>query len=157
MYILALISCILLTADLAVSTVVRNEVPDCVSRCWYVIKYWHYVFLTGAAFILLPALMEVTNQDWQFLAFFTCAGVLFVGAAPSYFEKSQKTVHEVSAIFSAASSIMWLLTSCVECLPFLGIALFGLLDPKRKLLYAELACFYSVYMGVLFIWFRQMM
>lgn len=68
---------------------------------------------------LLPAWLDLGEamSTWstylQPLAFFTCAAICFVGAAPAFrSNKLEGTVHTVAAITAAVASLAWCLIVC---------------------------------------------
>jgi hypothetical protein len=125
--ILILISLFLFTAYNAVA-LKRFGVPKSLSDTFYlwnsVKKNLGYIFtgmMGGMAFTLLPAWIEVGNQvsSWSpflnFLAFFTCGAIVFVGAAPAFrSNKMEGTVHEVSAKIAAACALIWCFVVCYQ-------------------------------------------
>ena len=64
--------------------------------------------------LLFGAMMMVCLLDSglgvQCLAFFACAGLMFVGAAPRFLEECDRRVHKTAAIVSAVASVGWCLT-----------------------------------------------
>jgi hypothetical protein len=71
------------------------------------------------AFTLLPAWLELGEviSSWSTylnpLAFFACAAIAFVGAAPAFrSNKLEGTVHEVAAKVAAACAVSWCLVVC---------------------------------------------
>jgi hypothetical protein len=57
----------------------------------------------GASF--LPLMLEAGGLEC--MAFLTCVGIIFVGAAPTYLDESQRTIHKCGAITSAIASVAW--------------------------------------------------
>lgn len=101
-------------------------IPKSLSETFYLwdrkIKKLGYCF-TGMMFTmamsLLPAWLDLGEviSAWsthlQPLAFFTCAAIAFVGAAPAFrANKLEGTVHKVAAIVAAACSMIWCLVVC---------------------------------------------
>ena len=101
-------------------------IPKSLSETFYLwdrkIKKLGYCF-TGMMFTmaasLLPAWLDLGEvmSTWstylQPLAFFTCAAICFVGAAPAFrSNKLEGTVHTVAAITAAVASLAWCLIVC---------------------------------------------
>jgi hypothetical protein len=65
--------------------------------------------LTLIVSLIMPTWFEASeDQSFQFLVFFSCAALLFVGAAPNFKKLGiEKKVHTISAIVAAVSSILW--------------------------------------------------
>lgn len=99
---------------MAMLCVVINKygVPDMVSTIYYLLGKRGWVF--QLVMMLFGAMMMVCLLDSglgvQCLAFFACAGLMFVGAAPRFLEESERRVHKTAAIVSAAASVGWSLT-----------------------------------------------
>ena len=90
----------------------KYGVPDMVSTIYYLLGKRGWVF--QLVMMLFGAMMMVCLLDSglgvQCLAFFACAGLMFVGAAPRFLEESDRRVHKTAAIVSAAASVGWSLT-----------------------------------------------
>ena len=99
---------------MAMLCVVINKygVPDMVSTIYYLLGNRGWVF--QLVMMLFGAMMMVCLLDSglgvQCLAFFACAGLMFVGAAPRFLEESDRRVHKTAAIVSAVASVGWCLT-----------------------------------------------
>ena len=99
---------------LAMLCVVINKygVPDMVSTIYYLLGKRGWVF--QLVMMLFGAMMMVCLLDSglgvQCLAFFACAGLMFVGAVPRFLDESERKVHKTAAIISAVASIGWCLT-----------------------------------------------
>ena len=96
---------------------------------------------------MLPAMLEVTPEIWQFSAFFCCSGVVFVGAAAAFREEVTRQVHFAGAIPSAAGAFLW--TACVLA-PMAGVGFLTccglLLWLSRHVVYwLEVTCFAMVF------------
>ena len=90
----------------------KYGVPEMVSSIYYLLGKSGWVF--QLVMMLFGAMMMVCLLDSglgvQCLAFFACAGLMFVGAAPRFLEESDRRVHKTAAIVSAAASVGWCLT-----------------------------------------------
>lgn len=99
---------------MAMLCVVINKygVPDMVSTIYYLLGKRGWVF--QLMMIAFGAMMMICLLDsglgMPCLAFFACAGLMFVGAAPRFLEESDRRVHKTAAIVSAAASVGWCLT-----------------------------------------------
>ena len=87
-------------------------VPEMVSSIYYMMDKHGWVF--QVYIIMFAALMMVCLLDSglgvQCLAFLSCAGLMFVGAAPRFLDESERKVHKTAAIVSAVASVGWCLT-----------------------------------------------
>ena len=143
------LSIIFLLLDVLSASVEKKSLVTCVSECWYHIKWTHYALLALAALMMLPPMLECTPDNWQFLAFFACASLVFVATAPSYLEKFEGRVHSISAILCAACAIAW--AAVVVPVALIGCALLivAAFDKTHRLLWLELSAFATAYTGVI--------
>jgi hypothetical protein len=90
----------------------KYGVPEMVSSIYYMMDKHGWVF--QVYIIMFAALMMVCLLDSglgvQCLAFLSCAGLMFVGAAPRFLDESERKVHKTAAIVSAVASVGWCLT-----------------------------------------------
>ena len=96
-----------------------NGIPSSISNTYYLFEEKHKgmgwlftLFCWSVAFTLLPSLLEVTDESYQFCVFLTCAGMGFVGAAPQFKMDMTGTVHYVSAAFCMIFSQLWAILTC---------------------------------------------
>ncbi|WP_195375498.1 MULTISPECIES: glycosyl transferase [Parabacteroides] len=81
--------------------------------------------------LLLPALLELTPESYQFTAFLACAGLIFVGAAPQFKLPLTGSVHYGSAAVCVIFSQIWVGLTCWWVLlpvwiSFIGYILYGM-------------------------------
>ncbi|WP_348724582.1 glycosyl transferase [Parabacteroides goldsteinii] len=57
--------------------------------------------------LLLPALLDITPESFQFTAFLSCAGLIFVGTAPQFKLQLTGIVHYSSAGVCVMFSQLW--------------------------------------------------
>ena len=88
-------------------------IPDSYSNTWYLLKakkkglqwIWYGFMITFVA-LLLPAVIELTPDEWRFLAFLAVAPLGFVGTAAAFKDDPMTgKVHLIAAIISAAAII----------------------------------------------------
>lgn len=86
---------------------VAKRVPTMLSEVYYLAdKDWSFPALMvtlGTSF--LPLMLSKGGLGC--MAFLTCVGIIFVGAAPAYLNESQRTIHKCGAITSAIASVAW--------------------------------------------------
>lgn len=89
-------------------------VPASISDTYYKLERRHkglgwlftaMCWLVGG--LLLPALLDLTPESYQFTAFLACAGLLFVGAAPQFKLSLTGAVHYGSAVVCVVFSQIW--------------------------------------------------
>lgn len=111
MVVLSIYAAVLLIA-LLFMVISKHGVPDMVSSIYYMMDKHGWVF--QVYIIMFAALMMVCLLDSglgvQCLAFLSCAGLMFVGAAPRFLEESDRKVHKTAAIVSAVASVGWCIT-----------------------------------------------
>lgn len=111
MFGLSFLAALLFMAMLCV-VIDKYGVQDMVSSIYYLLGKRGWVF--QLAMMLFGILMMVCLLDSglgeQCLAFFACAGLIFVGAAPRFLEESDRRVHKTAAITSVMASVAWCLT-----------------------------------------------
>ena len=127
-----------------------HGIQPSISDNYYVSRHrWMFTMVMWmVAFGMLPAMLEVTPEMWQFSAFFCCGGVIFVGAAAAFREEVTRQVHFAGAITSAAGAFLW--TACVLP-PMAGVGFLTccglLLWLSRHVVYwLEVTCFAMVFM-----------
>lgn len=90
----------------------KYGVPEMVSSIYYLLGKSGWMF--QVYIIMFAALMMVCLLDSglgvQCLAFLSCAGLMFVGAAPRFLDKNERKIHKTAAITSAMASVTWCLT-----------------------------------------------
>ena len=143
------LSIIFLLLDVLLASVEKKSLVTCVSECWYHIKWTHYALLALAALMMLPPMLNCTPYNWQFLAFFACASLVFVATAPSYLEKFEGRVHSISAILCAACAIAWAAVVVPVALVGCVLLIIASFDKKHRLLWLELSAFATAYIGVI--------
>ena len=142
------LSIIFLLLDVLFASIKKKSLVTCVSECWYHIKWAHYALLSLAALMMLP-MLDYTPGNWQFLAFFACAALMFVATAPSYLEKFEGRVHSISAILCAACAIAWAVAVVPVALIGCVLLIVAAFDKTHRLLWLELSAFATAYIGVI--------
>ena len=90
----------------------KYGVPEMVSSIYYLLGKSGWVFqvvMMSVGMLMLMCLLDC-GKGVQCLAFLSCAGLMFVGAAPRFLEQDERAVHKSAAIVSAAASVGWCLT-----------------------------------------------
>ena len=84
-----------------------KRVPTMLSEVYYLADrdclFPALMVTLGASF--LPLMLS--KGGLECMAFLTCVGIIFVGAAPAYLDESQRTIHKCAAITSAIASVAW--------------------------------------------------
>ena len=167
MYVLSIVS-FLLWAGFLLLAAMRFGVPAMVSDVYYQLQNfagsevigdkekrnygWVFTLVMFASAILMLVSLLDSGKGIQFLAFFGCAGLMFVGAAPNYIDRNTLPIHKCGAIVAAIGCVGW--CSSVNLAPTLLLAIAVLIiyfppaaKPKAVGCYwAEVAAFLDVYL-----------
>ena len=167
MYVLSIISFLLLAGFLLLAAM-RFGVPAMVSDVYYQLQNfagsevigdkekrnygWVFTLVMFASAILMLVSLLDSGKGIQFLAFFGCAGLMFVGAAPNYIDRNTLPIHKCGAIVAAIGCVGW--CSSVNLAPTLLLAIAVLIiyfPPVKKpnsvgYYWAEIAAFLDVYL-----------
>ena len=100
--------------------------------------------LVALALSFLPTMLDLGGQQW--LAFLTCMGLAFVGAAPAYLSQCERPVHKGAAILAAIAGTLWCLTMapCVVAVAALIAAIASLADRRCWLFWCEICTMTAV-------------
>lgn len=100
--------------------------------------------LVALALSFLPVMLDLGGQQW--LAFLTCMGLAFVGAAPAYLSQGERSVHKGAAILAAVAGTLWCLTMepCVVAVAALMAIIATLTDRRCWLFWCEVCAMSSV-------------
>ena len=100
--------------------------------------------LVALALSFLPTMLELGGQQW--LAFLTCMGLAFVGAAPAYLSQGERSVHKGAAILAAVAGTLWCLTMepCVVAVAAIMAIIATLTDRRCWLFWCEVCAMSSV-------------
>lgn len=105
--------------------------------------------LFAAVILMLPAWLEHTGENLQFIAFLSAAGLAFVAAAAAFKERETNPVHVIGAIICALCSQLWVVLATpywrVSVICFFMALSLSLFRPKSKVFWVEMACFVSTY------------
>ena len=100
--------------------------------------------LVALALSFLPTMLDLGGQQW--LAFLTCMGLAFVGAAPAYLRDGERSVHKGAAILAAVAGTLWCMTMepCVVAVAALKAAIASLADRRCWLFWCEICTMTAV-------------
>ena len=146
---LAIISAILFAIYLFCMAKLHGVQPS-VSDNYYVSKHpWTFTLaMWTVAFTMLPPILSATTETFQFTAFFSCAGIAFVGAAAAYKRTLTNTVHIAGAVTAALFAIVWAYTICppIPTIAILTAAYILLAVRVHKVYWAEITAFTMTYL-----------
>lgn len=100
--------------------------------------------LVALALSFLPIMLDLGGQQW--LAFLTCMGLAFVGAAPAYLSQGERSVHKGAAILAAVAGTLWCMTMepCVVAVAAIMAIIATLNDRRCWLFWCEVCAMSSV-------------
>nr|DAN21448.1 MAG TPA_asm: hypothetical protein [Bacteriophage sp.] len=157
MVLLIITSLLLLVAYMAYSLRVIKVIPWSVSDTYYQLekrgrKKWLFqLAMIAPAMLLLPAWLECSSANIQFLAFLSCGGLVFVGAAPCFKLKPEGRIHYAATVICGVSSVLW---SCLSGMWYIPTAAMlvavGLgIKYQKWMFFLECAAFVSAYASIL--------
>lgn len=136
----------------------RFGIPNSISDTYYLLggKVKGLVFqgvLTLTAFLMIPVLLSRSSESTEFLAFFACAGLLFVAAAPCFKDSSERIIHFVSAFVCCGSLLLWQIfnASWITSLVCVGLSAYPAIKDKKYLWWFEIATVMSTYVSLIFL------
>lgn len=111
---LIIISALLIAAYTVAVCLNERSIPSSISATFYTLeqKWWFCVTMVATAFLLLPSILEVTPDSYQFTAFLACAGMIATGVAPHFKEGIEKRVHTTGAVLCLVLSQVWVALTC---------------------------------------------
>jgi hypothetical protein len=88
-----------------------KQIPQSISATYYSLehKYWFGITMLLTAAFLMPVMLEVTPENYTYLAFFSCIGVVMVAVAPNFREAGiDQVTHRLGATISILASQLWI-------------------------------------------------
>lgn len=106
---LIILSALCIASYTAAVCVKFGGVPASISATFYKIEHkaWFGATMWLTAGLLMPAILEVTPDSYQFTAFLSCAGMMMVGVAPNFREGVDRPIHIAGAILCILFSQAW--------------------------------------------------
>lgn len=133
-------------------------VPNSLSASFYNLRehnvgFLFTIFCWTSALPLLIYWIEYSPNDWNFLPFISCAGLMFVGTAPAFKDvELERKVHSISAIVCAVGAYVWSILFGSVFLSVNFILLSGILYfliKNNKIYWLELMAFINIYLQLL--------
>lgn len=140
-----------------VGTVKTFGLPASISDTYYLLERrrkglgWLFTaFCWIVAGTLLPAWLDGTPTAYQFTAFLSSAGLLFVGAAPQFKLSLTGWVHYGAAALCGTSAVLWCILRGYWFIPFNCFLIFGWLALRygKPMFWLELAAFGATYLTI---------
>ena len=156
-FILTTIAVAVLTIYTAALCLAERQIPPSLSASVFYLPragaiLWLAVIAT-VVFCLAPVLLAVSRPATQFLAFISCAGLLFVGGCPLVKDKTDLTykIHIAGAVTCAVCANLLIITNhwwmLFLWIPWLFWFIWVTKDLRRttQTFWAEMTCFYSTF------------
>lgn len=107
--VLVVISFLVIATYTVAVCVKQKGVPYSISATFYKLEhpYWFMAAMWLTAGALMPAILEASRPDTEWMAFAACAGMFLVGAAPHFKEETEGKVHTAGAVLCLAGSQLW--------------------------------------------------
>ena len=111
---LTIISLLLIATYTAAVCVKGKGIPYSISATFYALehKWWFSVTMVITAGLLMPAILEITPDSYQFTAFLACVGMIMTGVSPHFKEGTEKKIHTTGAVLCLLFSQVWVGLTC---------------------------------------------
>lgn len=143
---LLIASFLVIAIYLTIYLALRQKLPSSISATYYECNSkWLFssVIATTAALALVPWLEY--SGDWQFLAFFGAASMMFIAASPAFKDDFVGKVHSGAACVLVASVVAWIWLCFGTPWVFLGFAVLALIDRKHFVWWIEIGLLLNLY------------
>ena len=115
-YILAIVGLIgFIIYNICFTYINNNKTPQSISATSYISREEYGTSLPFvalciiAAVFLFPLWIDKTPDEYQFLVFLSCAGMLFAGSTPLYRQEFESKVHYTGGAIAFVCGIAWLI------------------------------------------------
>lgn len=115
-------------------------IPNSISASFYSLqhKYWFRFTMWLTPMLLIPAILEISDTNTQWLAYLACVGMIVVGCFPDYTgDKFYYRGHVAGAVITMVSSQVWvafhapvLLTAWALWLVYTMYSIYGYMNDK---------------------------
>ena len=132
---LTIISALLIAAYTVAVCIKCKGIPYSISETYYKIshKFWFGATMVLTACLLMPAILQVTPDSYQFTAFLACVGLIMVGVAPNFREGIDRKIHTTGAVLCLVFSQVWVgLTLPWMLLLWVGYLVYTAIGIKRN-------------------------
>lgn len=111
---LTILSALIIAAYTVAVCIKCKGIPYSISETYYKIshKFWFGVTMVLTACLLMPAILEITPNSYQFMAFLACLGMIMTGIAPNFREGIERKIHTAGAILCLVFSQVWVGLTC---------------------------------------------
>lgn len=135
---------------LIISFIRFKQIPESISNTFYLgNKWWFSAVMIILGFLITTSLLNVTSEYYQCFAFFTGAGLLFVGAAPHFKEDLEGKVHTGGAIIFGIASQVWASIYFTPWLLLTWLTVPIWFKTKQRTFWAEILCIINIIIAYL--------
>lgn len=140
----------IITIYLLFSIIKYKQIPESISDTFYLgNKWWFTITMFILGFLVCATLIPITTEAFQFMAFLTGAGLLFVGAAPHFKDDFEAQVHFSGATIFGLVSQFWASIYCSPWLLLTWVILVPLWNTKQRTFWVELICIINIILAYL--------
>lgn len=126
-------------------------IPNSISDTFYLGANWLFTVVIGAiGFTTTAALLNVTPELYQFIAFLTGVGLVFVSAAPHFKERTEGVVHFSGALLFAISSQIWALLFFSPWVLLTWVFIIPVIKSRSATFWAEIICIVNLTIAYIF-------
>ena len=135
------IALIIVFIYLLINIIKYKQIPESISDTFYLGSSWLFTLvMIIMGFLVTASLLPITIIEYQCFAFFTGAGLLFVGAAPYFKDEFQSKVHYGGAFIFALSSQVWSAIYYTPWILLLWILSIFIWKTKQRIFWLEMLC-----------------
>ena len=106
--ILPLLSLLVFASYVGVMIYKTKGIPYSISDTYYILsnRYWFGICMILPSLLLLPAALDASTENSQFLIFLSVVGMIVLGVSPN-FKGAHKKAHIAGAVMSLVFSQIW--------------------------------------------------
>lgn len=115
MIVLIILSLLIIAAYTAAVCIKGRGIPYSISATFYALahKWWFRFTMWITPMLLMPAILEISQPNTEFLAFLALVGMILVGCAPDYArDPLQHKLHISGAVMCIGFSQAWVAFNC---------------------------------------------
>ena len=133
-----------------------KKIPESLSETSYLLggnkRYWFTGYCFIISFCLLPVLFTITSNNFLFLPFIFCGGLLFAGGSPLFRSGLDKPIHYIFSYLAFAAYIFYMIF-CMGWIWLIGyLIVLGILCAikwKHYVYWAEILALFEIIIFIL--------
>lgn len=121
----------------AYATYRKGSLPESLSETSYILKPWMFVlFCDIIGILLIPSLLNITEEKYQFIPFIACISFIFAGNSPLYRKKLSKEVHYTFAILAFVLFIVYIcMLNIYYIIPYIFILIMVYFTERKSIVF----------------------